>query len=143
MTRKGHNLVRIILSMSLAATAALAHAQAANDVVRVNVPFDFNIGMQTFPAGEYTLKTLLPHTMMLRNEAGETLANILFNSVEARHAPETAKLVFNGYAGRYFLAQVWRVGDNVGGELPQAHAEIEVARSTPPRQLALRIVAQH
>ncbi|MBZ5629595.1 MAG: hypothetical protein LAO06_12095 [Acidobacteriia bacterium] len=142
MKRQSHILSGMVLGMSLALAVGLAQAQTGSDVVNVKVPFAFNIGAQTFPAGEYSLKPLLPHTMLLRNEAGQTLTNINANSVESREVQKAAKLVFNEYGGRYFLAQIWRADDNIGEELIKSRAEIEVARKhVPGQQIALRVLA--
>ena len=133
----------ILLGVLLLVGVGMARAQMDNDVVNVKVPFAFNVGVQSFPAGEYSLKPLLPNTMLLRDEAGRTVTNIAMHSVQSSEVQKTAKLVFNGYAGRYFLAQVWRANDNIGGELARSTAETEVAKKyVPARQIALKVVAR-
>ena len=51
-------------------------------------------------------------------------------SVQANTTQDEAKLVFNRYGDRYFLAQVWTPGTNAGRQLRKSPAENElIARS--------------
>ena len=144
MKRQGYTLSKMILSMFVVLMVSMAHAQIGGDVLKVKVPFNFSVGMQTFPAGEYSLKPLLPHTMLLRNEAGVVLTNIGTNSVESTEVQKSVKLVFNGYDGHYFLAQIWKEGDNIGRELTKSPAEIEMAtKYSPGQQIALLVGTHH
>jgi hypothetical protein len=143
MKRQGYTLHKTILGMLLVLAVGMAHAQIGGDVLKVKIPFNFSVSKQTFPAGEYSLKPLLPHTMLLRNQAGRVLTSIATNSVESSKVPNSVKLVFNGYAGQYFLAQIWKAGDSVGQELIKSPVEIEMARKhAPGQQVALQVVAQ-
>ena len=143
MKRQDYRLRVMVLGTFVALALGIAHAQIGGDVLKLKVPFDFSVGTQTFPAGKYSLKPLLPHTMSLRNEAGQVLTNIGTNSVESTEVQKSVKLVFNGYDGHYFLAQIWKEGDNIGRELPRSPAETEMAtKYSPEHQIALRIVAR-
>ena len=144
MKRQGYTLSKMILSMFVVLMVSMAHAQIGGDVLKVKVPFNFGVGTQTFPAGEYSLKPLLPHTMSLRNQAGQVLTNINTNSVESTDAQKSMKLVFDGYDGHYFLAQIWKEGDNIGRELTKSPAEIEMAtKYSPGQQIALLVGTHH
>lgn len=133
---------KMMLGTFLALAVSMAHSQIGGTVLKVKVPFNFNVGTTTFQAGEYSLKPLLPHTMLLRNEAGVVLTNIGTHSVESNEVQRSMKLVFNEYAGQYFLAQIWKPGDNTGEELIKSPVEIEMARKySPGQQIALRVVA--
>ena len=107
-------------------------------------PIQLQRRTQTFPAGEYSLKPLLPHTMSLRNQAGQVLTSIGTRSVESTEVPKSVKLVFTGYDGHYFLAQIWKAGDNIGQELTKSPAEVEMATkySSGP-QIALLVGTHH
>lgn len=143
MKRQSYILHKMILGMFVLLMVSMAHAQIGGDVLKVKVPFNFSVGTQTFPAGEYSLKPLLPHTMSLRNQAGQVLTSLGTNSVESTEVQRSVKLVFNGYDGHYFLAQIWKEGDNIGRELTKSPAEIEMAtKYSPGQQIALRIVAR-
>ncbi|HVO80408.1 MAG TPA: hypothetical protein VMT28_06745 [Terriglobales bacterium] len=140
MKRHGYTLRKMVLGMFLVLAIGMAHAQIGGDVLKVKVPFNFNIGTQTFPAGEYSLRSLLPHTMHLRNQSGQVLTSIATNSIESSEVSKSVKLVFNGYAGQYFLTQIWTPGDSTGRELVKSSAEIELAKKhSPGQQVALQI----
>lgn len=141
MKRQGY-IPQMVLSMFVVLAVSMSHAQIGGDVLKVKVPFNFTVGTQTFPAGEYSLKPLLPNTMLLRNQAGQVLTSIGTNSVESSEVQKSVKLVFNGYGGQYFLAQIWKAGDNIGRELIKSPVEIEMAtKYSPGPQIALRVVA--
>jgi hypothetical protein len=119
--------------------SAPAHAQFGDAIVKVNIPFNFNIATQKFAAGEYTLKPLLQNTMLLRDERGQILTSVASISIESREAPDSSKLVFNQYHGQYFLAQIWELGNTVGRELVKSPVELETAKASdsPTQQIAV------
>lgn len=81
--------------------------------------------------------------MLLRNQAGQVLTSIGTNSVESTEVQRSVKLVFNGYGGQYFLAQIWKAGDNIGRELTKLPAEIEMATKYSPGQQIALLVGTH
>ena len=129
MKRQGYSLYTVILGMIVALAVGTAHAQIGSDVLKVRIPFNFSVGTQTFPAGEYSLKPLLPHTLLLRNQAGQVLTAIATNSVESIEVPRSVRLVFNGYGGQYFLAQIWTTAREEGLQIPESKLEKEMRAS--------------
>src|SRR5260370_20089337 len=143
MKTRSHTLSKMIMGLFVVLAVSIAHAQIGGDVLKVKVPFNFTVGTQTFPAGQYSLKPLLPHTMSLRNQVGQVLTNITTNSVESTEVQKSMKLIFNGNDGHSFLAQIWKQGANIGRELTTSPAEIEMAtKYSPKEQIALRIIAR-
>jgi hypothetical protein len=142
MKRQSKILRGMILSISVALAIGMAHAQIGGDVLSAKIPFNFSVGMKTFPAGEYSLTPLHQHTMLLRNETGQILTIVATNSVESSAIQKSAKLVFYGYGGQYFLASIWKSGESTGQELVKSPSEIEMARTYPSgQQVALQIAA--
>jgi len=140
MKRQGCSLYTVVLGMIVVLAVSTAHAQIGSDVLKVRIPFNFSVGTQTFPAGEYSLKPLLPHTLLLRNQAGQVLTTIATNTVESTEVPRSVRVVFNGYGGQYFLAQIWKAGDSTGQALVKSPTEVEMARKHPSgQQVALQI----
>jgi hypothetical protein len=133
---------KMIIGLFVLSAVGMGHAQIGGDVLTVKIPFSFSVGTQTFSPGEYSFKPLLPHTMLLRNEAGVVLTNIGTNSVESSEVPKSTRLIFNGYGGQYFLTQIWKAGDSIGGELIKSPVEIEMAsKYSPGQRIALQVVA--
>ena len=143
MKSQSYILRKMILGVFVVLVVTISQGQIGGEVLKVKIPFNFNVGTQAFPSGEYSLKPLLPHTMVLRNQAGQTLTNITTNSVQSSEVPRTVKFVFNGYGGQYFLTQIWKAGDSTGQELAKSSVEIEMARKYPAgEQIALQVVAR-
>jgi hypothetical protein len=140
MKRPSHVLQLLMLSTFVLLAIGIGNAQYGQ-ILKVKIPFDFNVGKQNFPAGDYTLKqSTIQHTMLLRDDRGQVLISIGTNSVASNQPPEAPKLVFNGYSGgRYFLAQIWEQENNQGEQLVMSPVEIEVARH-PPGLTAVRYV---
>src|SRR6267142_2212023 len=89
--------VSMLYKMMLGIVVLLVVSEGQAQNAKVNIPFNFTIGAQRFPAGEYVLKPLLQHTTLLQNERGRGLTNIATNSVESKQPSTTTKLVFNRY----------------------------------------------
>ena len=126
-----------ILCFFVSLAVGIGHTQSASGTFTARIPFEFTVGNQIFPAGEYKVKALLPHTLSVGNKNRRAMTNVSTNSLESTNVPADAKLVFHGYNGRYYLAQAWMAGDNVGHEVIKSSAEKELARQTPNRQVAL------
>jgi hypothetical protein len=103
-----------------------------------NIPFQFNVGDQTMPAGEYTVTQINPSSdravLQLRSKDGRSAAMIQMNEVIGK-ARESARLVFNCYGNQHYFAQAWTSADASGLEAPKAKAE----RSTQKELAALNV----
>ena len=137
--------VSMLYKMMLGIVVLLVVSEGQAQNTKVNIPFNFTIGAQRFPAGEYVLKPLLQHITLLQNERGRGLTNIATNSVESNQPSTTTKLVFNRYYDQYFLSQIWDEGNNIGRQLMKSPAEIEMirAKSPPGEEIALNFVTEH
>lgn len=126
--------LRIFLMFGLLAILAplSAHAQS-NNAQTANIPFSFNVGEKTFPAGEYSVTRLNPQSdkaaLAIKSTDGRLSKVVLTNPVQAAKAQEAAKLIFSRYGDQYFLSQVWTPADNTGLELPRSRAERTLARN--------------
>lgn len=144
MKRQGYILQHTMLVLFVLLASGLGHAQSESRNIRVNIPFDFNIGLQRFSAGEYSLAPLLSNTTLLRNRNGQVLTSIATNSVESRRVSSSVKLIFNRYSERYFLSQIWEAGNEVGREIPKSPAETEVAGEySPENTVALTFATRY
>src|ERR1700735_2279807 len=87
-------------------TVGMCNAQDVR-VLTVKVPFAFNVGKQSFPAGNYSLKpSLTSHSMLLLDQSGRFLTSVATNSVETTDTPTAPKLIFKGHGVRYVLVSV-------------------------------------
>ena len=97
--------------------AGIAYAQYTPQIMKVRVPFSFEVNGLEFPAGSYSLVRTEPNILRLRDSRGRSLANILAGSVVATAVPISAKLEFKTEGGRHVLARIWQEDNPYGYEL--------------------------
>lgn len=119
--------VLFVVAVLLLATAA----RAQQIPVKADVPFDFVVGDRAYPAGEYTLKSGLENSGILRlDNTQASIANFVSsNRCESRAASKETKLVFHRMGTRYFLYQVWVAGSMTGREFPKGRIEVQLAQN--------------
>ena len=110
--------IHILLAIIVLAGAFTVNAQAQTagaQIAVANIPFAFNVGDKTLPAGKYTISVLNPTSdrkiLQIRSIHGRASAMIQTNSVVG-NTSEDAKLVFQRYGDRYFFAQAQMAGDS-------------------------------
>jgi hypothetical protein len=109
------------------AFTASAYAQAAGpQPVIANIPFDFNVGSKTLPAGKYTITVVNPSSdrkvLQIRSSDGRSTAITQTTGVIGT-ASEKTKLVFHRYGDHYFFAQAKMAGDTMGLAALKSKAE--------------------
>src|SRR5215472_11299022 len=108
MPRKGEStMTRSTVLALFAATlvsiaGANAHAQAAN----FNVPFAFNVGNQTMPAGTYRVSHEGFNELLVRSRDGGPGVFLLTSESPEPHEQTAGKLIFSRYGNQYFLHEV-------------------------------------
>jgi hypothetical protein len=130
MKRQTYTLIAMVVLVGSMAVAAQAQN---NGRIRLtaDIPFDFNVGDKTMPAGHYTVSQINPASdrvaLQLRKEDGSASVMLQMNAVIGR-AQESTKLIFNRYGNRYFFAEAWIDGENAGLQAPRSRAERVVRR---------------
>ena len=115
-----------IFTLGLLLVVSAAHAQTTNVLARI--PFDFMVGKQMLPAGEYTLKSLdqISNALVIRGEQGAR--KITLTQAEEKPGPaEKTVLIFHRVGDEYFLAEVWVEGNSSGRALPRSPVETQMA----------------
>lgn len=105
------------VSLGVLLFAGMARAQYTPQVIKVKVPFSFEVNGKSFSAGSYSLVRAEPNVLRLRDENGRALVNILAGSVVAAEAPASAKLEFKAQGGRHVLTRIWQENNPYGYEL--------------------------
>ena len=116
----------------VAASLLLASgAQAQTLHVRADVPFDFVVGNNVYPAGNYDIaRTLsISNALLITSDAKMTPRFVLPIECTSGKPAEKTVLVFHRIGDEYFLYQIWTEGSTVGRELPQPKRETELARN--------------
>ena len=130
---KRHVILSIAMMMLVAVVANTAEGQISGaQRMRARIPFAFNVGAKSLPAGEYSITVLNPTSdrkvLQIRSTNGRLSAIIQTNErnrTTEGHADtsEQAKLVFNRYGDRYFFAQAQMAGDSVTLAAVKSNAE--------------------
>jgi hypothetical protein len=108
--------------------ASLSYAEPS--VLVTNIPFEFQVGNQTLPPGDYRLETQLTGSarMQLLRQVDTNRVVILSTlPIESQAEGPDPMLVFHRYGQTYFLAQIWN-GTPEGRQLPESNREKEMAR---------------
>jgi hypothetical protein len=132
--------------LSLIATLAVtsANAQSRPHFMRINIPFEFIIRGETFPAGSYIVKRVSsdkPEMLLLSSTDGGSGVYFLTKNVRAKTDQSKSKLVFQQYGDRYFLSQVWEAGDNEGRQLFKSRGERATERELAKDTVKSKTVA--
>ena len=120
-----------LLLMAVIGSAALTTKAQSSYGVRANVPFDFNVGDKTLPAGKITAREMSASSgaLAISNLDKRQHAIRIAHGVTSSKQSGRAKLVFRKYGNRYYLTQVWIPGNN-GLEFQKSKTERALERET-------------
>ena len=108
--------VTTMLAVVMALAALSAQAQTVLNKEKFTVPFQFNVGNEVLPAGEYTVY-VENQTIRLQKSDGKANAVALSRrTIQASETNREVKLTFRQFGERVYLSQVW-LNDGVGREL--------------------------
>ena len=96
-----------IIAIALFAASSLAAAgnlSAQEHMVKANIPFDFTVNNKVLPAGTYTISSLSPNAVEVRNMNGHIAELSLVQNDDKRS--KTPVLVFQRYGSQYFLHEI-------------------------------------
>lgn len=116
-----------VMALTAMATTRVAQAQ---ELLAVNIPFDFVAGNTQLPAGEYNVRvSAQTHTIILISRRDSATSALLVTNAAVSAEPQSeSKLVFNRYGERYFLSQVWTEGNSQGRQLLKSAREKEMSQ---------------
>jgi len=103
------NIIFLSLVVVLTMTVSIAYAGSAKSMV-IYVPFEFYMGDQLLPAGEYNFEMnsrLMPtaSVVFVRTDEGKGV-RFLLTRPEANKGSNQSNLSFNQYGERHFLSSV-------------------------------------
>jgi hypothetical protein len=141
-TSFNYSLLANAFAVGALVSGCCAIAQNSSLDLVVNVPFDFRSGSESMPAGQYEIRELSDHYLLIR-KSDQPRAQILPASIaEAPSLPDHSSLVFHRYGNQYFLHQIWLRGQAEGFKCRTSHAEREIlraAKNPPPTKSGLAL----
>ena len=130
-----NTIVRTLATLGLSAVLSPV-ALLAQDRMTAEIPFDFSIGAKTFSAGEYSVKRVNEHVLMIQSmkDGAGVYASVLPS--DATKSGGSPVLLFNRYGDSYFLSKV--SGDDRGWKLYASPREKElVGKVTSPKPVVV------
>ncbi|MBM3746355.1 MAG: hypothetical protein FJW34_11210 [Acidobacteria bacterium] len=117
-------------------------AARAQTAVQANIPFEFAAGGSLLPPGSYQFETS-SHGRILAVQGMDRKTRWLLMASRAYRfigGDRPGKVVFNKYGNRYFLSEVWSLGEEAGHRLPKTRQEREASlkASAQPFMVAAR-----
>ena len=131
--KRCHLTITIAFAVSVLMVSAVAQNVAPTVAIKANIPFDFTIAKQTFPAGEYTIRSQGTMLQLVQTEGSGSV--LVPKYIAAQKNNVTPRLLFHRYGTRSFLAQVWTT-DTVH-EVLASSREIEYARTDKQEQVVV------
>ena len=134
------NIINVAMTLFFLFTlgAETSQAQTSSNQFKSYIPFQFNVGEQKFPAGEYlierTNRLASMEILVVRDAATGRGMFVPVSPTEGR-SRDKAQLVFHRYGEIRYLAQLKGVEPNLGLELFESRAERALKRE---RQKAIR-----
>ena len=132
-------MTRLLVVTGLFAALACSGLQGQT-IMTANIPFDFQLGKNAMPAGEYQI-TYSAHMLVVRSEDRNHNAIVLTIPKAREKASEKGVLQFHRYGDSNFFAGVWAANSAEGSTVVTTSREKELARRTgslEPTAVALR-----
>jgi hypothetical protein len=126
--------IAMLAATSVLLSTASAFAQASH--MRMHIPFAFAAGESRLPAGDYRISVDTTFQRFLIQREGGSSIYLLAQRESSRKVSDRATLVFNKYGDRYFLKSIARAGDDRSFECAQSRAELEMASTGVPAEVA-------
>jgi hypothetical protein len=133
-----------ILAMAgavILSTFMAGECRAQSRILEAKVPFAFEVGDKTMPAGNYRIESIATGAgslQVIRSAEGDVQLTISAIAVPAKNANSGPELIFHRYGAHYFLAQI-QTGDGHGRELIESQREKKLAHSEAMNEIAVLI----
>jgi hypothetical protein len=148
MKREAYQMITMIAFVGALAVAAQAQTNGRIALI-ANIPFQFNVGNKSLPAGEYTVLSISDDAssvlLRIQSRDGKNSAMVQTSTVEGK-GQERARLVFHRYGNQYFVAQAWVDRQKRGLEAPKSRAERAAERELTAVKMvteSVTVMARH
>ena len=121
--------VTAMLALIVALTAVLVQAQTSSNRLKFTVPFEFNVGSEVLPAGDYTVSVENQTVRLQKTDGKANMIALSQRTVSARDTDSKVKLMFRQYGGHAYLSQVW-LGDGLGRDLRRPKVSDALAQNS-------------
>jgi len=144
MKKQAYIIIAVIMLVTVAGLSTAKAQTSGRPELRASIPFAFNVGDRTLPAGEYTVQCVNPDSsqkaLRVRSKDGHASALVLTNSVIGK-IRDNARLVFYRYDNQYFFTQAWLPADSIGMQAPKSRTEKQIARELAATRKSKEVVS--
>jgi hypothetical protein len=130
MKRPAYTVIAMMALIGSMAVTAQAQTNSYN-IVRASIPFEFNIGDKTMPAGAYTISQVNPRSepgvLRIMDDKGNAVSVLRTQLASGAAAKKTA-LLFNRYGSHYYFSGVTIEGLTEAWQASKSAAERYIAR---------------
>jgi hypothetical protein len=113
--------ITAIALFAVAGSLGSASAFAQTHAVRATMPFAFTVGNKLLPAGTYTITPVSDDIVEIQNSVTHTA--VLSEAIPESNAVKSGSLVFDKYAGQYFLREIAGGVSALNVDLPLTKSE--------------------
>src|SRR5262245_19939247 len=126
-----------VVSLIMLVGALSGRAQSRTDELAVNIPFDFNVGEKTLPAGNYVIirNFEMPNLLIIRRADRSVAVIVNASPLNTTQQQMETSLTFNGYRGQRYLSRVQSPSGGFSHELIKTQTERQLARTGETRSL--------
>jgi hypothetical protein len=131
-------ILAVAAAAFLLSTIMVGRCQA-QQLVRANIPFEFTVGNNTLPPGEYEIlqpAETIRDLRLIRRTDGSAGMMVLTIAADRQSSNAQAELIFHRYGHEFFLSQIWTPA-GTGQNLYQSRREKELASGETPKEVAL------
>jgi hypothetical protein len=125
----------------MAAAIAAGQCFAQQTISKADIPFAFQVGNKTMPAGQYWIQRVSDadeSAQMIRRTDSSAAAVAVTFAVDVKNGESTPELVFHKYGNSYSLSEIW-TGLGQGRQLPKSEREKELAREIRGSEVAVSL----
>ena len=122
----------LFAALCLVIGSAVLQAYGQTGGVKVEIPFNFILGDETYPAGEYVFSSAKDH-VIVQNSEGTRIATMLLAVPQGKNG----RVIFECYTDQCFLSQTWVPGQDDGRQLLRSRMETRVAAKQAGKYMAL------
>jgi len=130
MKKRIYTALVITVLLSVIGVSSARAQSTGHQQLTASIPFAFSVGQTTLPAGEYIVSLVNPtsdqRVLLIRSKDGRS--SVFQQTIGVSKKSNTAKLVFNRCADRYFFAQAWMPTDDTGFAVLKSGAERAMER---------------
>jgi len=121
----------ILTTLSLLVMLTTTSVYAQSDMrLKVNIPFEFSVGKKILPAGEYSVRYMVPSALVIESVDLSASQSFFTLATQAKATRDESALIFNRYGDQYFLSTIWIGGTPYGHELVKHRAEEELIQAS-------------